>query len=514
MIVSDSGGGLWAGFEDAAAGMSCALAVRQIFGEAPGAAPRLAVTLTGDDPAAAVAASGRLQCHAAPGEIVISQDIEDKLGGMALAAGQTDDSLAAALGLPVVRIAGRPAEDAAPPRLYCSVPREPSILVLPFSALGGGDEVNDLSEGLRIDIQNALVRMSGMLVIAAASANACRDDSPERAASAMGVRYVLHGVVQVAGERARISLELIDALSASIAWAEQFDRTLDDAFAIQDELTGKVLAALDVKLLSGEQARIWHAALGDPQSMRLFYRGVRAFFRMERDAMDAARRCFEAVFELRPDSPIGYTWAALCHWMDYVKRWSACREESKALARRWADRAAAMPDADGQAQTVMAHMHLIDREFDAALRMGAAAVAARPACANANAFHANVLHYCGRQEEAIRHVQRAIRATPVYPPLFANILAAAYLAAGQPEAAMAVAKEVLRVSGRDLQARLILVAAAQIAGNPGLAALFGREVLMLDPAFSVQTHCADQPYRDALPLAAWQSAWRAAQLPE
>jgi tetratricopeptide (TPR) repeat protein len=155
----------------------------------------------------------------------------------------------------------------------------------------------------------------------------------------------------------------------------------------------------------------------------------------------------------------------------------------------------------------------MDREFDAAIEAGRQAIAIRPGCANANGFFGNVLHYCGQQAEAIAHIKRSIRLQPVYPPFLASMLATAYLAAGQVESALAVAKEALRLNPRDLQARLVLLAANQLLGNQQLARTFGREIVRLEPAFSVDMYSRDQPYRDRETIDPMVNAWLAAGLP-
>ena len=203
---------------------------------------------------------------------------------------------------------------------------------------------------------------------------------------------------------------------------------------------------------------------------------------------------------------------ALSHWIDHMRGWRDPPSESRRLAKQWAEVAARLPDADGQAHTVLAHVRLLDREFDAALLAGRQALEIRPGCANANGFFGHVLHYCGEQDEAITRIKRGIRLQPVYPPFFACMLAAAYLASGQPETALVVAKEALRLNSRDIAARLILVAAARTVGADRMSDIFASEVLHLEPAFSISAYRAGQPYRETAVVDSMASAWLAAGL--
>jgi hypothetical protein len=122
---------------------------------------------------------------------------------------------------------------------------------------------------------------------------------------------------------------------------------------LQDEITEKVVTALDVKLSSGEQARVLRKCLVNPKAREHFYTGVQSFFRMNAESMARARACFERVAELVPDSAHGPTWVALTLWFEANRGWVADPVVARDRAGEWAERAASMPDADGQALTVL-----------------------------------------------------------------------------------------------------------------------------------------------------------------
>jgi adenylate cyclase len=528
-VLAMTGGGISAHFAQAADAIACAgdLASWSSTSGLNASAdepPLLRIGLCNmtEDIEDATAKAGRIQCLAAPGDVCITRSIlertRDTCGIVSKPVAADLPNELRELDLQIIHklepIGVLDVSGIA--QLRCRFPpppREPSIVLLPFQAIGSDERASELAEGLRIDIQNALAKISRLLLIAAGSANALRGKSPEVAARSLGVRYVLHGTVQIVKRRARISLELIDTFSTISVWTEQFEIGLSDPFALQDEVTRKVITALDVKLYSGEQARIWHQALTDPKIVRIFYRGVRLFFRMDRDAMGEARRSFESVANLRPESSIGPTWTALCHWIDFTRRWSAPQADARTLARKWAEAAALLPDADGQAHTVLAHVKLLDREFEEALSAGREAIEIRPGCANANGFFGNVLHYCGEQHEAVKYIRKGIRLQPVYPPWFASVLATSYFAAGQTECALVVAKEALRLNPRDLQAQLVLVAAHHAAGNHRLGRVFAQELVHWEKDFSVAAYCERQPYRHRESMKAMASAWLQSGLP-
>jgi TolB-like protein len=398
-------------------------------------------------------------------------------------------------------------ESFAPP-----LPERPSILLLPFGCPGQDPDGIALADGLRLDIQNALVKMSGIFQIAAGTGNALRGAEAFEAARRVGVRHVLEGTVQRHGERVRVSVQLTDTLSGAVVWSEKYDRVLDHTFELQDEIAARVVTTLDVKLASGEQARIWHKCLTSPKPREQFYRGMQAFFQMNREAMAAAQTCFERVTELVPDSPIGHSMMAMCLWFQVARGWTDDPEATRAAAGKWAERAAAMPDADGQAHTVLGNVRLLQRRFDEALAIAREAVVIRPNCTNANSFLANVLLHCGEPEAALGHVKRAIRHAPVYPPWFIEILATAYRDSGQVDFAVAAAHEGLRIAPQSINSRLILASTLVRGGWLADAQRVAREVLSLEPAFSLARHAAQQPYRDAAVLDRLISELRSAGL--
>jgi len=373
---------------------------------------------------------------------------------------------------------------------------KPSIVILPFENLTGASEQDFLADGLRIDIQNALVKVSGVFLIAAGSANAYRGKPANQATTDLGVRFALAGSVRRAGDRVRISLTLTDEASEEIVWAEQYDRQLDDAFALLDEITGNVLTALNVKLVAGESAKVWHKTLKDLRSLEAFYRGIHAFFNMDQLSLSEARRQFELVSKLHPEASIGPTWVALTHWYDYQRGWSDSRDESKRLAKDWAEKGAALPDTDGQAFTVLSHLHLIDRDFDAALASGRSAVLNRPNCTHANAFYANILLYCCEHESALHHIKLAMRYSPIHPVFFKDILAAAHRALGDLDQAEEFANAAIATDPKDLNARLILTSLAVKKNESEKCAGITKDICNIDPAFSIAKFAETQPYRN------------------
>ncbi len=459
--------------------------------------------------------------HTAPGAVVVSRVVHDQLphpdafGFAPLAAG---DGEPAAYGVALPE--GEPADRNRHPAPHCRaldlpLPANPSIIILPFANLGGDDGNDHLATGIRLDVQTALVKISGLFVIAAGPANsyAARDVPAQQIGTEMGVRYVLEGSVQRAGQRLRVTAQLTDTQDNQVVWAERYDPSLDDELEVQDEITRRVVTALDVKLVGGEQARVWRHTLRDPHALDTFYRGLAHFMRMDRENMAVARELFARVFDLAPDVALGPTYLAICHWWEALRGWGDSTGASLDEAGRWGERAVVMEDADGQAHGILAHVYVQRGRHDDALRIGAEGVAIRPLCANTNAFYASVLNYSGSHAEAVERMRGAIRYAPVYAPWWLDVLAAAYHLAGEHDRAVAVVREALRLDPNAIDARLIGVAACIAGGWASEARYLASDVLNRAPELSARAWSQGLPYRERTTREALDKALVKAGLP-
>ena len=371
-------------------------------------------------------------------------------------------------------------------------PARPSIAIMPFRCAAGDAEAESLAEGLRIDITNALMKMGRIFLVAPSSMNRFRGAPGVDTARRVGTRHVLEGTVRRSGGRVRVTMELTDAQTERLVWTDRYDRLLDDAFALEDEIAERVITELDVRLSMGEQARLWRKCLTHPDAREHYYRGLGHFFQSTCDSIAAARAEFERVARLVPDSPVGATWTALSLWIQATHGWDA---DAPRLSIEWARRAVELPDADGQAHTVLGATLLLEGQWDEAVRVARDSVRIRPGCNTANGILANVLLHCADYGGAILHAKRAMRIGPVYPPWFLEILSAAHRESGDPELAITVSREILRLAPESVSGRLVLASALARAGWIDEARTITREVARLEPGFEVDTYVANQPFR-------------------
>jgi adenylate cyclase len=395
------------------------------------------------------------------------------------------------------------------------LPAKPSIAILPFANLSGDPEQDYLAEGLRLDIQATLVHASGLFLIAPATVARYRDGTipAEVAGREMGVRYVLEGAVRRSGQRLRVTTELTDVIARRIVWAERYDRVLQDGFDVQDEIVAEVLKEIDVKLASGEKWLL-HSSIGSLQALDVFYRGLSHFYAGSKGDNAAAREAFATLTRLQPDSPVGPAYQCFTHWVDAFRGWTASKERSMTAAEGWAKKSIAIRGNNGLGNIVLASVHLQNRAHDQALAECYRAVQLRPNCPTANYYLANILHYCGRPDEAVARVHEAIRITPVYPPWYMTVLASAYRDIGNFEQAIAAGERGLGMSPGDGDLKVVLCSACSLAGDSERARSLAHDIITAEPSFSIRRYMESQVYKDAATLTRLSESLRQAGLPE
>ena len=185
-----------------------------------------------------------------------------------------------------------------------AVPEKGSIAVLPFVNMSNDPNQDYFADGITETIITDLSKLHNLKVIARNSTFTYKGKSVDvrRVSRELGVRYVLEGSVQQAGGRVRMNVQLVDAGTGNHLWAERFDRDLKDLFAIQDEVTRQIVTELDVKLVAGEDARVWHKTLTDPKAYEAYLRGHEQRFIMSPDSNRQARAFHEQAISLDPVS--------------------------------------------------------------------------------------------------------------------------------------------------------------------------------------------------------------------
>jgi len=378
------------------------------------------------------------------------------------------------------------------------LPNKPSLAVLPFANLSADSKQDYFSDGLTMDIMTALVSIPGLFLISEISMFSYKSKAPSirELGGQLGVSHVLDGGVRKEGDRIRITARLLETTTGRQVWAERYDRKIDDIFAVQDEITERIVEAMDIKLVTGEMAHTIRKVLRNPDALEYYYRGWEALFGSTKNDIEEAQQMFEETTRLEPESSFGYALAAWAHWWSVDLGLSEDIAHSLERAIELARKAEDLEDFTGLSNLVMAQIHLYKHEHDKALEAAQKAVLARPSCDLSYVAKANILTYLGRPTEAIDLAKFAIRLAPVYPPFFQKTLAAAFYGNGQYEEAITSAKEVIKSDEGNLDAFLILAGANAALDQQEEASKAATEIKRIKPDFLLKKYAETQPYRD------------------
>ena len=373
----------------------------------------------------------------------------------------------------------------------------PSIAILPFKNLNGNPDQDYLGEGLRLGISSSLVQLSGLFLIGTNAVNGYRghDVPATEAGSDVGVEFVLEGAVQQAGNRIRATLQLTDVEKREIIWAERYDRVLDDLFKMQDEITQEVIISLDVQLIHREQDRIWFSRLDSTEARESFLRGISHLYSFTKEDNAAARRMFEDVYRIQPEVVHGPSIVGLTHWLDAFFGWSDTRSQSFEQAKGWAEKAIGYEENNGLGHAVLGHMRLLEGRHDEALALCQAAADIRASCPLAFGLLASVQNYCGDSHAAVKNVKDALHMERIFPTWLVNVLATSYRDDGKVGLSVPAAREAVRLSPEETDARVILCSDYKLEGRGDEANETAREILSIDPAFRLSTYAESQPYK-------------------
>jgi adenylate cyclase len=404
--------------------------------------------------------------------------------------------------------------DTAPARVTFPVSAKPSLAVLPFVNLSSDPDQEYMSDGLTLSIVTALIKIPGLLLISdTATAPYKHGSIPlQELGKVFGVSHILDGGIQRSGSRVRVTVRLTETAGGRQIWAEQFDKKLDDLFAVQDEITAEVVEAMDVKLISGEPARTVRHALKTPAAIEAYYRGWSALFQSSPDQTVEARYWFEETIRLDPTSPLGYALAAWTYCLLAVQTAASDREKALDEASVLAKKALGLGDVTGLPHLALAQVNLMRHNHQKALQAVEAAILERPSCDMSYAVKASILNYLGRPLEAMPLARQAMRISPVHPSFYPLVLATAAYFGGRFEEAAGAAGRALEIDQENVQA-LIILAAAQIRLDLSEQARGAvRRILQLQPELRLDTYASSQPYKDTAALERLLADLRAAGL--
>jgi len=374
----------------------------------------------------------------------------------------------------------------------------PSIAVLPFDNMSSDPSKDYFSDGVTEDIITDLAKVAGLIVIARNSSFAYKGKRFDirDIARELNVRFVLEGSIRHAANRVRVTAQLIDAGSGAHLWAERYDRDLTDIFAVQDDVTQKIVSALKVTLSPAEKARIAEAGVTNVEAHDCLIRARELLLGVthNRDIFEQAIVLLDRAVELEPNYSQAYAALAWAYVLDFTNQWSQESDRSLGLARVFADQAVEKDSGEPLAHFASAMVAMRERNTEQAVAEANAALALSPNYSPARGLLGTIELFAGRPLEAIAQMERNMRLDPVLSQQGLQFLGMAYLTAGKYETAAAVFKQRLVLAPNSDSARSFLAAALGHIGEVEEARRLWDELEAINPRYSFAGHISRLPF--------------------
>ncbi len=380
------------------------------------------------------------------------------------------------------------------------LPDKPSIAVLPFENMTGDPKQEYFTDGFTEQIITSLSKISSLFVISRNSSFTYKGKPVKvrKVSKELGVRYVLEGSIQKSGDRMRINAQLIDAISDQHVWAENYDRSIGDIFALQDEITLKILTALQVNLTSGEQARVWAKGTKSLEAYLKLMQARESLYEINLEGNARARQLAEETIALDSRCAEAHVLKGSTYLMDMWLGSSKSPKDSLAQAIEWTRMALAIDNSLADAHARLGYLYVITppHRYEEGVAEAEKAVMMDPNAAVSHYFLGMALRFAGRQEEAIRALKMAIRLEPFTPGTYYQNLGLSYLLKGDCEEAVKACEKALEREHDNMMAYLIITAVYSSCGREKEANKTAKELLRLSPEFSAEAFAKKLPYKN------------------
>jgi adenylate cyclase len=490
-IVKTTGDGILLEFASAVEAVRCAVDVQRGMAERNAQVPadsriqfRIGINVgdiisdSNDIYGDGVNVAARLEALAEPGGVLVSRSVYDQvrdkldLRSEDLGA-HTVKNIARPIGIHRIHLDGDAgAAVAGPASTYTTIkasdPNRPTLAVLPFDNMSGDPEQEYFADGISEDIITGLSKLRWFFVIARNSSFTYKGKAVDvkRVARDLGVRYVLEGSVRKGGTRVRITAQLIDASTGNHLWADRYDGDLTDVFALQDEITTKVVAAIEPKLLEAEGVRSQSRSPEDLDAWDMLIRANSLFWRLTTADGEAAIAILQRAVQRYPDYAPAHSMLA---FMLLVSGYVGCSvmEPQLKQAAPFAARAAQLDDSDPWAHLALGFLAFFMRRTDEAVDEFQHALDLNPNFAAAHGYLGWALAFDGRVDPAIAHLELAIRMSPHDPQnaIFNTGIAVVHYLSGRFSEAISFGRKALQLRPGFKASNRICVASLAQAGQ-------------------------------------------------
>jgi adenylate cyclase len=377
------------------------------------------------------------------------------------------------------------------------LPDKPSIAVLPFVNMSGDPEQEYFSDGITESIITGLSKTPKLFVIARNSTFTYKGKptNVQKVGRELGVRYILEGSVQKSGDRVRITAQLVDAKSGNHVWAEQYDRELQDIFTVQDEITKKIITAMQVKLTEGEQVRAAEKGTNNLEAYLKYLQANEYINRFNMESNTLGKQLAREAIALDPEYSSAYYRLGESHLLDVWLGTRKSPKQSMAKAMELLKKALVLDNSLAEAHGLLGFLYSMAGQHDKAVALGERAVALDPNSAESHVRYGKVLTFAGRYEESIPEYKKAIRLNPIPPNLYFYSLGISYYLIGQYEEAITWCEKAVRREPNSLLAHLFMAVAYSCSGRDEEARAEAAEMLRINPRFSLEDFARKCTYK-------------------
>jgi adenylate cyclase len=371
-------------------------------------------------------------------------------------------------------------------KIASPLPDKPSIAVLPFVNMSDDPEQEYFSDGVTEEIITGLSKVSDLFVIARNSVFTYKGKSVnvQQVGKELGVRYVLEGSVRKSGSRVRITAQLIDSATGGHVWSERYDRDLKDIFTLQDELTKKIMTALQIKLTVGEEARLYAKGTDKLEAYLKYLQGRQLILVYNKEDNARGRSLIEESIAIAPNYAPAYYALSGSIFLDILFGASKSPKESMMTAIKLCQKAITLDETLSVAHAWLGFLYSNIGKYDEGIEQCKRGVELGPSNVSSYRYLAMALRYAGKWNESIMASKMAIRLDPFPSSSTLYGLGMAYAFTGQFDEAIEACKKATAKNPNDLISRVVLTAIYGMADRVEEANSASRDVLRIDPKFS------------------------------
>ena len=396
------------------------------------------------------------------------------------------------------------------------LPDKPSIAVLPFDNMSDDPQQEYFADGISEDIITALSKSLKMFVIARNSSFTYKGKPTDvkEIGKNLGVHYVLEGSVRKNGDDIRITAQLIDAQKGSHLWAEKYDRSFENIFTLQDEITQKIISELQVELTEGEQARIFGKGTDNLDAYLKFLEGRSLVQQLNPVDHQRAHQLLEESIAIDANYAPAYRWLGAAHFADVFLGISKSKKESFGKAIELAEKAISIDESYGDAYGLLGFLYVLKRQYDQGISILEEALELDPNGADTNNYMAMSYLYLDDLERALSFQKTAIRHNPIAPSMYLNLMAAIYRSQGNYSEALQWAHRAVEEAPNHTISLVNYCSILVLNGQNEEARIQAEKVKELNPKFSVTKLESTLPYKNSEVKKIYVDALREAGLPE